>query len=124
MDPLDNPFWHALAAQPEFDVGDEHARRYRPDVTPIAALPDEPDANSWATLARLTEEPEGINLLRPGYNLPEGWTVRHRREIIQMFSESAPERPEGYTFLDLAPADRPEMSQRERPCPASCILHP
>jgi len=109
MDPLDNPFWHALLAQAEFAVGDEHARRYRPDVTPIAALPDKIDPNSWDTLARLTDEPDGINLLRPSYDVPEGWTIHHRRPIIQMFSESIPDRPEGYTFLDLGPSDRQEM---------------
>ncbi|MBT5775084.1 MAG: GNAT family N-acetyltransferase [Dehalococcoidia bacterium] len=109
MEPLDNPFWTALTAQPQFATGDQHARRYRPDVDTIAALPDEPDARSWAALATLVEEPQGINLLRLSYDIPEDWTVHGRRDIVQMVCESAPAHPEGFIFEELTPDDRPEM---------------
>ena len=109
MDPLDNPFWTALSAQPQFATGDEHARRYRPDIDPIAALPDEPDAHSWTALARLTEEPEGINLLRLTYDIPGDWTLHGRRDIVQMICEAAPEHPTGSPIEELTTADRPEM---------------
>jgi len=109
MDSLDNPFWHALAAQPEFAEGDDHARRYLPDVDPIAALPDEPDIRSWAALASLIDEPEGMSLLRLSYDIPDGWTVHSRRNIVQMICQSAPAHPEGFEIEELSPADRPEM---------------
>ncbi len=109
MDPLDNPFWHAIAAQPEFGAVSHGARRYRPDIDPIAALSDEPDSEAWATLASLVEEAEQINLLRPSYEIPDDWTLHSSRPIIQMFCESAPDRPEGFSFEDLRPDDRAEM---------------
>ncbi len=111
MDALDNPFWHALAAQPRFAIGGDHARRYRPDIDPIAALPDEADARSWAALATLVEEPEGISLLRSSYDIPDNWTVHSRRDIVQMVCEAAPEDPRGVPVEQLGPADRPEMLQ-------------
>ncbi len=109
MDPLENPFWLALTAQPQFAEGDEHARRYRSDIDTIAALPDEPDASSWAALAQLVEEPEGINLLRLTYDIPDAWTLHGRRDIIQMICEAAPEHPTGSPIEELTTADRPEM---------------
>ena len=109
MDPLENPFWAALVAQPQFGSGDHRARRYRPDIDPIAALPDEPDADSWAALAQLIEEPEGISLLRPSYDIPGDWTVHGRLPVVQMLCESAPAPPVGLAFEELTPADRPEM---------------
>ena len=38
MDPLENPFWLALTAQPQFAEGDEHARRYRSVADTLALV--------------------------------------------------------------------------------------
>jgi ribosomal protein S18 acetylase RimI-like enzyme len=109
MDPLENPFWHALVTQPQFATGDEFAHRYLPDIDPIAALPDVPDAASWSALTGLIEEPAGINLLRLSYDIPEDWTLHYRLPVVQMVCESATGRPSRSSFEPLTPGDRPEM---------------
>jgi hypothetical protein len=51
---LDNPAWCALTgADRHLSEGGEKARRYKPAVSPLAAVPDEHDPQTWAEMAEL-----------------------------------------------------------------------
>ena len=109
MDPLDNPVWHALTG-PQANVaeGTARARRYDPDFSVFAALPDVPDLAAWDDLATLVG-PGGTALLVPDRPPPTGWTVLATFVIQQMVGAGAgsPTPPPG--FVELGAADHPEM---------------
>jgi len=56
MSDLDRPVWASLRQQPHWGLGDERARRFRPDINRFAATRDE-DAESLEAL---------VELVRPG----------------------------------------------------------
>src|SRR6058998_2434909 len=86
VEPLDNPAWHALVGpHARFAEGDGGARRYRHDVAPFAALPDDPDAAAWDALANLAG-PAGTTVLFRAAEVepPAGWEVLIRVPTFQM----------------------------------------
>ena len=109
MDPLANPVWHALTGpHSTFAEGDGAARRYRPDVTPFAALPDEPSASDWDALAQVLG-PGGIGVvLREEVAVPAGWDEAFRIDCYQMVGPQA--APEGHRAEPLTDADVAEMA--------------
>ena len=109
MEPLDNPAWHSLALQPQFAETTARARRYHPDVDPIAALPDEADADAWADLRPLIRDGEAVHMLRSSPEVPTDWTARHRGTVVQMVGVEPPPSPDGISFVELGAADGPEM---------------
>src|SRR5690242_6224164 len=52
MSELDRPVWASLQQQPHWAIGDERARRFRPEINRFAATPGE-DAECLAALAAL-----------------------------------------------------------------------
>jgi ribosomal protein S18 acetylase RimI-like enzyme len=109
MELLDNPAWHSLALQPEFAEGDGRARRYRPDVDPLAALPDGAPAETWDALRPMILDGEAVHMLQPSFEVPHGWTIEHRGTVVQMVGVERPANPTGVDFLELGPLDAPEM---------------
>jgi GNAT superfamily N-acetyltransferase len=98
---LDNPIWHALtsaharfAEETGFVEDSLLARRYPPDVSPLAAL-CEPSAMAFKAMARI---------LRPGgmagffttdlWALPDGWTSVYTGLISQMVCKRLLEAPD------------------------------
>jgi ribosomal protein S18 acetylase RimI-like enzyme len=110
MEPLDNPAWYALGGrQADLALGDDRARRYRPDIDPIAGLPDEPSIESWEALAGLHGADGPLILLRRGVELPDSFRAAFRGQVHQMVATRPIEAPSGVTFLELGPADDEEM---------------
>jgi ribosomal protein S18 acetylase RimI-like enzyme len=110
---LDNPAWHALngadralASNGGSGPGGK-ARRYRPAVSPIAAVANERDPAAWAELAALAD---GAPLAVICASVPEGWTELQAFPLIQMVHTGALDsRAGGYEFAPLGPADVPDM---------------
>ena len=64
MHPLDNPAWNALiGVQREMGLGNDLARRFHPEISPIAALADPSSAACWDTLADLIEAEQTVGVL-------------------------------------------------------------
>lgn len=112
MEPLDNPVWYALNG-PHRDLAERHDRatRYPIDVTPFAALPDEPDEDDWQALLTLAGGDGWPVLVRRRVAPPPGWELRARWATRQMVAPSGPldvDRSE--VVIDaLTPDDVPEM---------------
>jgi len=88
--PLDNPAWHALQG-PHRALGTvvSGAARYLPDVTPFAALPDDPQAADWQALRSLVG-PTGVAVLfRDQVRTPTGWQELFRMPTVQMIGPAA-----------------------------------
>lgn len=110
MNPLDNPAWYALCGpQASLGLGDDVARRYRPDIDPIAAFPDEVPAASWDTLTGLMDVDGPLLLLRAPIDVPEPWSVRFLMGARQMIATQPLSHPSGLAFRDLTREDDEEM---------------
>ena len=83
---LDNPVWQALTGpQRHFGIGDGRARRYQPDISPIAALENPLATESWAALADIVKVGETIGLFGTrSESVPDGWETEWRYPFLQM----------------------------------------
>src|SRR5580693_1752260 len=118
--PLDNPAMAALLG-PQAHLAERHgvALRYPADVSPFIALPDQPGADAWTDLAKLTS-PAGIVATagvaaEPG----PGWHVVMRIDGVQLVADNAVGAHDA-DAVPLGPADVPEMldlAARTRPGP-------
>ena len=110
MDPLDNPAWYALRGpQAALGLGDDVARRYRPEIDPIAAFPDEVPAASWDTLTGLMDVDGPLLFLRAALDVPEHWSIRFHMGVPQMIATRSLPHPSGVAFRQLTPEDDAEM---------------
>jgi ribosomal protein S18 acetylase RimI-like enzyme len=82
---LDNPVWHALGGpHAEWCEQQGEARRYAPDVTPFAGLPDRPGRTDWDAFAALVGPGGAAVLLRTEVAPPPDFTVGFRAVCRQM----------------------------------------
>ncbi len=110
MEPLDNPAWYALTGpQSALGMGDSAALRFRPDIDPIAAFPDDVSPASWRALTPLMDIDGPLLLLRTAVDVPEDWSIRFQMGVPQMVATRPLARPSGLTFRELAPEDDEEM---------------
>ena len=66
-------------------IGDGRARRYQPDISPIAALENPLTAESWAALADIVKVGETIGLFGTrSESVPDGWETEWRYPFLQM----------------------------------------
>jgi ribosomal protein S18 acetylase RimI-like enzyme len=107
--PLDNPIWFALTTEHQL-LARSHglARRYPPDVSPLAAL-FQPTDDAFADLQHLVSPGEHLALFTAGpLSVPGDWHVDRSRWIDQMICEASlaaqPVAP-----LPLGTTDIPEM---------------
>ena len=118
--PLDNPVWSSLAGpHARFAQRRGNALRYPADVSPFAALPDQPDAADWADLAALAGPGAVVALAGVRVPPPAGWTVTPVGEGVQLVDACAEAAPDGEA-VRLGPGDVPEMldlAARTRPGP-------
>lgn len=104
---LDNPVWHALGG-PHSRWCEQHgsARRYAPDVTPFAGLPDAPTDTDWGSLAALVGPGGAAVVFRTPIEASPTFTVRFRAPCLQMLAPTAmrdvPDAPVE-PIRDLAP---------------------
>jgi ribosomal protein S18 acetylase RimI-like enzyme len=83
---LGNPVWAALNG-PHESLAEVHgrARRYPPDVSPFAALPDHPVAQDWHDLAELAGPGGHVGRIGSGLDaLPEGWRLDFAGAGVQL----------------------------------------
>ena len=109
LESLDNPIWFALSTEHRL-LACSHglARRYPPDVSPLAAFLD-PTQDAFADLQRLVSPGEHVALFTASpLDVPGGWQIDRSRWIDQMICESSldssPLAP-----LRLGTTDVPEM---------------
>ena len=114
MHPLDNIIWKALTTrQAEFAESFKHARRFMPEVSPLAAFP-EPTPEGYKSLARLVSTGETLGLfLEAPYQPQPGWSFIAGAPMPEMVYEadSVPDRhsPSEPEILELGTADVPDM---------------
>lgn len=118
--PLDNPAWSALTGT-HASLAERHgnARRYRPELTMLSALPNAPTGDDWADLAALCGAGRGVLLFGPGYTPPPGWTVGGSWPGVQLDGSALRVEPDPEAVV-LGAADVPEMMdlvERTQPGP-------
>ena len=117
--PLDNPARAALLGpHAAFAERTGAALRYRPDVSPFLALPDDPDPAAWRDAAALLG-PGGTGLVAVPLDPPPGWATRLELPGVQLVESGLAAAPDAEA-IRLGPADVPEMlalTARTRPGP-------
>jgi ribosomal protein S18 acetylase RimI-like enzyme len=116
---LDNPVWSALTG-PHAGVAEREGRaaRYPPDVSPFAALADDPDEAAWVDAARLPGA-DAMVLVAPQQPPPPTWEIRAHVPGIQMLAEDLVSAPDPEAVA-LGRGDLPDMLEliaRTRPGP-------
>ncbi|HEV3059403.1 MAG TPA: GNAT family N-acetyltransferase [Vicinamibacterales bacterium] len=109
LESLDNPIWFALTTEHRL-LARSHgvARRYPPDVSPLAAL-FRPSADAFADLQGLVRPGEHVALFTAGpLDVPGDWQVDRSRWIDQMICEASL-APPPVAPLPLGTTDVPEM---------------
>lgn len=118
--PLDNPARAALTGpHARFAEGRGRLLRYPPDVSPWAALPEDPDAGDWADAAALAGPGGSISLAGFSAPPPDDWEVSFRAEGVQLVHRGS-NAVDDEEAVVLGPADVPEMLdlvERTRPGP-------
>jgi hypothetical protein len=106
---LDNPIWFALTTEHR-TLARSHglARRYPPDVSPLAALLH-PTNDAFADLRQLVSPGEHVALFTASsLDVPGDWQVYRSRWIDQMICEASVASPP-VAPLPLGTTDVPEM---------------
>jgi len=109
LESLDNPIWSALTTEHRL-LARSHglARRYPPDVSPLAALLH-PTSGAFADLQRLVSPGEHVALFTASpLDVPGDWQVDRSRWIDQMICEVLL-APPSVAPLPLGTTDVPEM---------------
>jgi ribosomal protein S18 acetylase RimI-like enzyme len=111
-DPLDNPIWSALTGpQADISFGAGYARRFAPDVSPLAGLAA-PTAQAFADLAALAIPGARFALFSPEpLDPPPEWSVVNAEALDQMRCRKLTHRRSRETcaMLPLSDADADEM---------------
>jgi Predicted acetyltransferase len=107
--PLDNAAWASLTG-PHAGLAERHgsAARYRPGVSPFAALPAVPDDADWAALAGLAGPGTQVVISGPPRTPPAGWEVLGQGEGVQLDGSAVAAAPDPDAVV-LGAADVPEM---------------
>jgi predicted GNAT family acetyltransferase len=108
---LDNPIWHALTtAHAHFAEGDGLARRYPPEVTPLAGLVEQ-TREAYVALAELVPVGGMAGFFRDVLpDPPAGWETVYRTSMHQMMcAKPAPVGSDRIERLGLA--DVPAMAE-------------
>lgn len=117
---LDNPIRASLLGpHAHFAVWHGSVVRYPPDMSPFIALPDEPDAGTWADLAALVGPGATAAVSAPRVEPPPGWEVLDDVAGVQLVDAGVAAEPDPEAVV-LGPADVPEMLalvKRTRPGP-------
>ena len=109
---LDNPSWHALAgAQREFGIVGERAARYRPEVSPIAAVADDSPA-ALRELAGMVPAGAFVLVFKPAEiagELRALWRLATIAHLSQWICPQPIEAGPPANFAELGAADVDEM---------------
>jgi ribosomal protein S18 acetylase RimI-like enzyme len=118
---LDRPAWSALVGGPHAHLAERHGRavRYRPEVSPFAALEDPADEECWADAAALLGAGATLLCLPGTTEAPAGWEPVFAEECVQLTDDAVDARPDPEAVV-LGLGDLPEMLdliERTRPGP-------
>ena len=108
---LDRPIWGALVGrQASLSVGDDRARRYRGDISPLAAAADD-SPESLSALAAIAPGDGALVLLQLGeIPLPPGLEMTKSAKGVQMVAwEPVAPVAGDFRIVQLQEADAPEM---------------
>lgn len=108
---LDNPTWNALNThRAAFSEGGELARRFRPEIGPLAGLKEQ-SSEAYAELGRLLAPGEFAALfLDSEPALPSGWKLLLHKSGDQMVYEGSRVSPDRHFQIEtLGEQDIPEM---------------
>jgi ribosomal protein S18 acetylase RimI-like enzyme len=107
---LDNPAWHALVGQCSH-LGRQlgSAAMFDADVSPFAALPDEPDAQAWLDLAELAADTGRALLVRSPLEVEAPWAVHRQFDCVQMVAKAPMAGGIDLDVVTLSSNDVPEM---------------
>jgi ribosomal protein S18 acetylase RimI-like enzyme len=109
--PLDRPIWEALrTTHASMAEGDELAKRYPPEVSPLAALREQ-SPEAYVSLGRLLAPREtAVLFLTEPPRPPEGWTIVRSGGLEQRVCAAPPPEPRSQPKSEpLALKDVPEM---------------
>jgi predicted GNAT family acetyltransferase len=108
---LDNVGWHALNSHhAHFAIGSGLAKRYPPDMVPLAAVADYSDT-AIRDLESIVAPGEIIGMLeaQPPAEIP-GWTALQSFSVMQMVCDQpVPETASSVDILTMTTADVPDM---------------
>lgn len=109
-DVLDNPVWSSLTgAHAWLSEGTGLARRYRPDVSPFAAVSDPRDPQAWRDLAAAVG-PGGTALITGAEGVcGDGWSILGGGEGVQLVETPRVAAAPDPEALVLGATDVPEM---------------
>ena len=106
---LDNPVHRSLAGpHARFAERRGNVLRYPADVCEFVALPDLPDAQDWADLAKLTGPGTVIALAGTKTPPPDGWEIVYQGPGAQLVDDGVATAPDAEA-VRLTAADVPEM---------------
>ena len=112
---LDNPIWNALSTrQSQFAEGNDFARRFQPEIGPLAGLREQ-STDAYQSLGRLLKPGEpAVLFLEEKPRLPEGWNLLKHDSLVQMIRPNPPENSAfgtatGICLESLGVADVPAM---------------
>jgi len=109
---LDNPMWSCLSTRhAHLARGGDLARRYHPDISPLAGLAGAEPANIQA-LTALLDVDDDFALVGPYVpaSVPDEWAILYASSITQMLRTSRTPLPEGdVEVARLGAADVDEM---------------
>lgn len=125
--PLDRVAWNTLSGPHiEFSLGNDAARRFTPDIGPIAASADN-SPQSLAALAELVSDDDFIIAIEfGGMPVPPGLAVEKSAPILQLVADKLTPGREPEGFIELGDADASEMLALARltePGPFSTATH-
>ncbi|MDG6347767.1 GNAT family N-acetyltransferase [Luteimonas sp. 8-5] len=109
-DPLDNPFWSALATRHwAVALRDGDVARYPPEFAPFLGVASA-DADAAAALAKLVAPGETVLLLgiAPA-GLPSGWTLQALGDLAQMACDAPLEVVPGPEIIELGQRHRDDV---------------
>jgi ribosomal protein S18 acetylase RimI-like enzyme len=108
---LDNPIWTCLTTRhAHMALGAALARRYPPEISPLAGLPGA-GAGNIAELESQVVVGDDVGLVGPHRPvLSENWETLYASELAQMLRAASSPLPEGdVDVVALGPPDVPEM---------------
>lgn len=125
--PLDRVAWNTLTGPHiGFSLGNDRARRFTPDIGPIAASVDS-SPEALADLAELVPADGYIIVIELAeMPVPSGLVLEKSAPILQLVAEKLTPGPEPVGYLELGDADAPEMlalAQLTEPGPFSTATH-
>ena len=109
MELLDNPIWHALTTnQKASGFGNDHARRYRPDVAPFVAI-ERATPEAEAGLLEIVDPGEKVGVLGVAPEFGKSWKVEREANILQMVFHGSISAEGDSDIQLLTEADIPAM---------------